>query len=75
MSIMPAILVTVAKHIHHLVREVAFDDMARQASGWIPDEVRIESKVSNNPPIKLDFDIPRKHRLGWIHRAMHDLPH
>jgi hypothetical protein len=49
--------------------------MARQASGWTPENARIEKAVSNKQPIKLDFEIPKKHRLAWIQRTIHHLPH
>ena len=75
MTVLPVILTSAVKHIHHWLHEIAYDDMARQASGWIPDEARIEKKVRNQQPIKLDFDIPKKHRLDWIRRTIHQLPH
>lgn len=74
MTVLPLILASVIKHAHHWLREIAYDDMARQASGWIPDEARVESKICNNQPIKLDFGVPKKHRLNWIHRTIHHLP-
>jgi hypothetical protein len=74
MIVLPAILIKTVKHTRHLVREIAFDDMARQASGWIPDDARIEKQTCSTPPIKLNFDIPRKNRLGWIRRTLHYYP-
>lgn len=75
MTVLPFILARTVKHVHHWLREIAYDDMARQASGWIPDEARVERTIHNAQPIKLDFEIPRKHRLAWIHRTIHHLPH
>ena len=75
MTVLPFVLIRVAKFTHHWLREIAYEDMARQASGWIPDELRIERKSSCRTPIKLDFAIPRKHRLSWIRRTLQHLPH
>jgi hypothetical protein len=75
MTVLPSILTSAVKHIHHWLREIAYDDMARQASGWVPDEARIEKTVYEKPPIKLDFAVPKNHRIGWIQRTIHHLPH
>jgi len=76
MIAVPLILTSAAKHIYHYLHEAAHDDMARQASGWISDEARAAKIIRNNEqPIKLDFGVPKKHRLNWIHRATHHLPH
>ena len=75
MSILPILIAKATKHLIHTIREIAYDDMSRQASGWIPEEARIESTVIKDQPIKLDFKIPRKNRLSWIRRTMHHLPH
>ena len=74
MTVLPSILTSTVKYIHHWLREIAYDDMARQASGWVPDEVRIEKTVYENQPIKLDFSVPKNHRIGWIQRTIHHLP-
>ena len=43
MFALTAVLNKTAKHLHHWVREIAYDDMARQASDWIPEGLRVES--------------------------------
>lgn len=75
MTVGPALLIETAKHLHRWLRAIAYDDMARQASGWVPDTARVEKQVRRERPIKLDFDIPKKHRLNWMHRTVHQLPH
>ena len=75
MFALTAVLSRTAKHVHQWVRESAYDDMARQASDWIPEELRVESKPVGRKPIELDFGVPKKHRLDWIRRTMHHLPH
>jgi hypothetical protein len=75
MTVLPLLVTKAVKQIHHWLREIAYDDMARQASGWTPENARIEKTVSNKQPIKLDFDVPKKHRLAWIQRTIHHLPH
>ena len=74
MFALPAILNSTAKLFYRRLREVAYDDMARQASDWIPEELRIEERTPTKP-IDLDFDIPKKHRLDWIRRTIQHLPH
>ena len=74
MFTLPAILNSSAKRLYRRIREVAYNDMARQASNWIPENLRIETKKSGNP-INLDFDVPKKHRLDWIRRTIQHLPH
>jgi len=74
MFALPAILNSAAKFLHHHLREIAYDDMARQASCWIPEELRVERKTQNDKPIELDFGIPKKHRLDWIRRTIQHLP-
>lgn len=70
-----AILNRTAKFFYHRLREVAYDDMARQASDWIPEELRVEKKACQEKPIELDFAVPKKHRLDWIRRTVQHLPH
>jgi len=75
MFALTAVLNRTAKHVHHWIREIAYDDMARQASDWIPEQLRVEKKTDTREPIELDFGIPKKHRLDWIRRTIHHLPH
>ncbi|MBW2473914.1 MAG: hypothetical protein JRE56_04895 [Deltaproteobacteria bacterium] len=75
MFALPAILNNTVKLAHHWIREIAYNDMARQASDWIPEELRVEKKTPRNKPIALDFGIPKKHRLNWMRRNIHQLPH
>jgi len=75
MTILPLIIVLAVKRVHHCLREIAYEDMARQASDWIPEQARIEKPVRNNQPIKLDFAVPKKHRLAWMSRTLKHLPH
>ena len=74
MFALPTVLNSTAKLFYRRLREVAYDDMARQASDWIPEELRIETKGASKP-IDLNFDVPKKHRLDWIRRTIHHLPH
>lgn len=62
------------RFFHHWLREIAYDDMSHQASDWIPDELRTEAKASRDQPIQLNFGVPKKHRLNWIHRTIDQLP-
>jgi len=71
MTILPLLITKASKHLLHVIREIAYDDMARQASGWIPEDARVERTVRNSRPIKLDFAVPKKHRLDWIRRTIH----
>lgn len=75
MMILPLFVSKAAKTFFHSFREIAYDDMARQASDWIPEELRVESTLRKSQPIKLDFAVPKKHRLAWIRRTMQHLPH
>lgn len=75
MTVLPLVLTTAVKHLHHWLRKIAYEDMARQASGWVQGEYRIEKPANPQKPIKLDFGIPKKHRLAWIRRTIHHLPH
>lgn len=75
MTILPLLVSKAAKALFHRLRETAYNDMARQASDWIPEELRVESTLRKDPPIRLDFAVPKKHRLAWIRRTMQHLPH
>lgn len=75
MFILPAIRSRNIKYIHHWLREIAYHDMSRQASDWIPEELRVDTQPHKPKPISLDFGIPRKHRLNWLRRSMEQLPH
>jgi hypothetical protein len=74
MPVQPFILTRIVKRVHRWLRKTAYADMARQASDWVPDQARSERKVLTRGPIKLDFDIPKKHRLNWSHRTIPQLP-
>jgi hypothetical protein len=75
MTIAPLFITSAARHARHWLREIAYDDMARQVSGWIPNKTRIKNPVRDNKPIKLDFGIPKKHRLAWICRTIQQRPY
>lgn len=75
MTILPLLVSKATKALFQSLRETAYDDMARQASDWIPEELRVESTLRKSQPIKLDFAVPKKHRLAWIRRTMQHLPH
>ena len=71
MTILPLLITKASKHLLHAIREIAYDEMARQASGWIPEDARVERTTRSSKPIKLDFAVPKKHRLDWIRRTIH----
>ena len=75
MTVLPLLITKAAKTLSHSIREIAYADMARQASDWIPEEARIETTIRETQPIKLDFAVPKRNRLAWIRRTMHHLPH
>ncbi len=75
MTILPLFITRATKHVLHCLREIAYDDMERQASGLIPEKVRTKKRVRNSQPIKLDFAVPKRHRLAWIRRTIQPLPH
>lgn len=75
MPSLPIILLSAAKHVHHWLREIAYEDMARQAQGWIPDDAMIEKKTRTEHPIQLDFSVAKKNRLDWARRRTEQLPH
>lgn len=75
MTFLPLIMTKAAKALFQALRETTYNDMAHQASDWIPEEARTESTVRKNPPIRLDFAVPKKNRLAWIRRSILHLPH
>lgn len=75
MTVLPLITTSAMIRFHHWLRKVAYDNMSRQASGWVPNDMRIECTPSQEQPIRLDFEIPKKHRIAWIQRTLHRLPH
>ena len=75
MTLLPLMMIKAAKALFQNLRETAYVDMARQASDWIPEEARVEATVRQSQPITLDFAIPKKSRLAWISRTIHQLPH
>jgi len=75
MTIRPLLMTNAAKALFQSLRETTYDDMAHQASDWIPEEARIETTVRESQPIKLDFAVPKKSRLAWIRRTIQHLPH
>ena len=75
MPSLPMILLSVTKHVHYWVREIAYEDMARQALGWVPDEAMIEKKTRTEHPIQLTFSVTKKNRLGWARRRADQIPH
>lgn len=70
MAVLPALMTEISKHFIHTLRDITYDDMARQASGWVPEEARIERAVRKHQPIKLDFAVPKKSRLAWVRRTI-----
>lgn len=75
MTILPLLVSKAAKALYHSLREASYNDMARQASDWIPEEVRVASTVRKSQPIRLDFAVPKKHRLAWVSRKIQQLSH
>jgi hypothetical protein len=74
MTVEPFILSRAVKQARRWLRKTAYADMARQVSGPVPDQTRVEKQGLTREPIKLDFKIPKKHRLNWRHRTVHQLP-
>jgi hypothetical protein len=75
MTILPPLMTKATKALFQSLRETTYDDMAHQASDWIPEQARTESTVRESQPIKLDFAVPKKSRLAWIRRTIQHLPH
>ena len=75
MLTLPTVCFRSVKQFHRWIREIAYHDMSRQASDWIPEELRIKKESKPDQPIDLDFGIPKKHRLNWIQRTIQQLPH
>jgi hypothetical protein len=75
MIVLPLLITKTVRSLIRSVREMAYDDMARQASDWIPEEARIETTIRETQPIKLDFAVPKRNRLAWIRRTIQHLPH
>jgi hypothetical protein len=75
MTALQVFMSKIAKAFICNLRESTYNDMAHQASDWIPEEARTEKTVCKNPPIKLDFAVPKKHRLAWICRTIQHFPH
>jgi hypothetical protein len=51
MTILPIMMTKAAKALFQSLRETTYDDMAHQASDWIPEEARIESPIRERQPI------------------------
>lgn len=75
MPSLPITLLSASRRIHHWLRTAAFDDMARQASGWVPDDLLIKPPVTTEQPLQLDIRVSRKSRLGWAQKRIDQLPH
>ncbi len=60
-----------AKHLQLWLRDIAYDNMARQASDWTPDAVRAARQGHNHGPVEIAFQVQKKHRLAWLCRLMH----
>ncbi len=70
MASLPILLMSAFKKVYCWTRKIAYDDMARQAYGWVPDDLLIRSRASQPAPLQLDFEISRKHRLKWAHQRV-----
>jgi hypothetical protein len=75
MTISKTFKTKVTKFVIRNFRKAVYGDMARQASDWIPEEARAVTTVRKRQPIKLDFAVPKKHRLTWSLRTVRQLPH
>ena len=75
MNILPLMMIKSTKTLFQSLRKATYNDMAHQASDWIPEEARIETTVRESQPIKLDFAVPKKNRLAWIRRTIQHLPY
>jgi hypothetical protein len=69
-----AFLVSSTKRLYRRLREISYRGMARQASALSQREFRMVKKSGKKQPIKLDFNVPKKHRLNWIKRTINHLP-
>lgn len=76
MSSLPIILFSATRHLHQWIREIAYQDMARQAVGWVPDDLLVTKPPRTiDPPIQIDLNVTRKNRLGWAQKRANHLPH
>ncbi len=74
MASLLTILLRAATQLLHWVRDIAYEDMERQAHGWIPEGSLIEKVPRINKPIKIEFMIPNKNRLESVRRRIIELP-
>jgi hypothetical protein len=70
MAALSALMTGISKHFIQTLRDITYNNMARQASDWAPEENRIERVVRKRQPIKLDFAVPKKSRLAWVRRTI-----
>ena len=74
MGSLSTILLSAATQLFHRVRDIAYEDMERQAYGWIPEAALIEKVPRVNQPITIDFNVPNKNRLDSVRRRIIELP-
>jgi len=63
MTILPLMMTKAAKALFQSLRKTTYDDMAHQASDWIPEEARIDHLFAKSSPSSLILQCLR--RIAW----------
>lgn len=75
MTVLQALVAGATKRLQHLLRAPVYLDKTRQDADWTAGQEPSAQPRRQTKPIKLDFGVPKKHRLGWIQRTIRQLPH
>jgi hypothetical protein len=74
MASSPIFLLKSITQLRRWLRGVVYKDMDCQARDWAPEGLLPDKKPQPLQSIKLDFAVPRKHRLNWVRRRVDQMP-
>jgi len=65
------------KQFAYWLRRSFYANMGHIANDWAPDAIAADDikPAARRKAIRLDFAVPKKHRLFWAHRRINHLPH
>lgn len=75
MASLPILFLSAITRLHLALRHHAYDEMNHIAGSWMPTGLPEHKSASPRKTIRIDFALPREHRLILANRRIGSLPY
>ncbi len=75
MASLPILLHAATTRLHEVLRQHAYAEMHHIAGSWFPEGHTVRKPSMPQEALRIDFAVPREHRLIWASRRIGQLPY